>query len=100
MAYREAAEEVEMENGGETQEELARDLAEARRRLKALELLVAAQEREHRWLRGRLEFFRQLVQNSQGLVCSHDLKGNLLYVSPASAMELGYAPDEGVGRNL
>src|SRR6266849_825347 len=51
-------------------------------------------------LRERLELFRQLVENSQGLVCSHDLEGNLLYVSPASAMELGYAPDAGVGRNL
>ena len=51
-------------------------------------------------LRERLELFRQLVENSQGLVCTHDLEGNLLYVSPASAMELGYAPDDGVGRNL
>ena len=51
-------------------------------------------------LRERLELFRHLVENSQGLVCTHDLEGNLLYVSPASAMELGYAPGEGRGRNL
>ena len=51
-------------------------------------------------LRERLELFRQFVENSQGLVCTHDLEGNLLYVSPASAMELGYAPSEGVGQNL
>jgi PAS domain S-box-containing protein len=51
-------------------------------------------------LRERLELFRHLVENSQGLVCTHDLEGNLLYVSPASAMELGYAPGEGLGRNL
>jgi PAS domain S-box-containing protein len=56
--------------------------------------------REHTRLHDSLEFFRQLVENSQGLVCSHDLGGNLLYVSPASAMELGYARDDGVGRNL
>src|SRR5213083_1713181 len=55
---------------------------------------------EMRQLRERLELFRQLVENSQGLVCTHDLEGNLLYVSPASALELGYAPDDGVGRNL
>ena len=55
---------------------------------------------EDKRLRDQLELFRQLVENSQGLVCSHDLEGNLLYVSPASAMELGYAPDDGVGRNL
>ena len=76
------------------------DLVEARQRLEALELVAAAQEREHQRLRDRLELFRQLVENSQGLVCSHDLEGNLLYVSPASAMELGYAPGDGVGRNL
>ena len=55
---------------------------------------------EIRQLRERLELFRQLVENSQGLVCTHDLAGNLLYISPASAMELGYAPGDGVGRNL
>jgi len=60
----------------------------------------AAPQREHERLRERLELFRQLVENSQGLVCSHDLEGNLLYVSPASAWELGYTPEDGVGRNL
>ena len=60
----------------------------------------AAPQREHEGLRDRLELFRQLVENSQGLVCSHDLEGNLLYVSPASAWELGYTPEDGVGRNL
>jgi PAS domain S-box-containing protein len=79
---------------------LAGDLAEVRERLDALEQLTAAHQREHERLRDRLELFRQLVENSQGLVCSHDLEGNLLYVSPASAWELGYTPEEGVGRNL
>jgi two-component system, OmpR family, sensor histidine kinase VicK len=64
------------------------------------ERLMAADQPEHERLRDRLELFRQLVENSQGLVCSHDLEGNLLYVSPASAWELGYAPEDGVGRNL
>jgi two-component system, OmpR family, sensor histidine kinase VicK len=59
-----------------------------------------AERLEMRQLRERLELFRQLVENSQGLVCTHDLEGNLLYVSPASALELGYAPGDGVGRNL
>src|SRR5262250_2413753 len=76
------------------------DLAEARAWLDALEQLSTAEERESKRLRDRLELFRQFVENSQGLVCSHDLRGTLLYVSPASAMELGYAPGEGVGRNL
>ena len=89
-----------MDERDETRRPPVADLAEARLGLDALELLAAAQEREHKRLRNGLEFFRQLVENSQGLMCSHDLEGNLLYVSPASAMELGYAPNEGVGRNL
>jgi two-component system, OmpR family, sensor histidine kinase VicK len=89
-----------MDPRGESQWPFVGDLAEARQRLDTLEQLAAAQEHEQRRLRDHLELFRQLVENSQGLVCSHDLEGNLLYVSPASAMELGYAPDDGVGRNL
>lgn len=89
-----------MDERRESRRPLAGDLAEVRDRLEALEQLTAAHQREHERLRDRLELFRQLVENSQGLVCSHDLEGNLLYVSPASAWELGYAPEEGVGRNL
>ena len=89
-----------MDERDETRRAPVSDLAEVLERLDALEQVMAVQKREHNRLRDRLEFFRQLVENSQGLVCSHDLEGNLLYVSPASAMELGYAPDDGVGRNL
>jgi PAS domain S-box-containing protein len=89
-----------MDEHEETRRPPEKDLAEVRERLDSLEQLTAEQAREHKRLRDRLEFFRQLVENSQGLVCSHDLEGNLLYVSPASARELGYSPDDGVGRNL
>ena len=89
-----------MNETGENRRPLVGGLAEARQRLDELELLAAAQKHEYKRLRDQFELFRQLVENSQGLVCSHDLEGNLLYVSPASAMELGYAPADGVGRNL
>ena len=84
----------------ESRRPLVGDITEVRERLDALEQLTAAHQREHERLRDRLELFRRLVENSQGLVCSHDLAGNLLYVSPASAWELGYSPEDGVGRNL
>lgn len=77
-----------------------RALQEMTERLAALERMTAAHQREYERLRERAELYRQLVENSQGLVCSHDLEGNLLYVSPASAWELGYSPEDGVGRNL
>ena len=89
-----------MDKGEESRRPLVGDLVEVRERLDVLEQQTEAHQREHERLRDRLELFRQLVENSQGLVCSHDLEGNLLYVSPASAWELGYTPADGVGRNL
>jgi PAS domain S-box-containing protein len=44
--------------------------------------------------------YRALVEHSLGLICAHDLTGQLLFVNPASARSLGYAPDDWVGRNL
>src|SRR5215813_6346193 len=69
----------------------AADLAEARAWLDALEQLSTAEEREGKRLRDRLELFRQFVENSQGLVCSHDLTGKLLYVSPAPRRHPGHS---------
>src|SRR5262245_20964765 len=44
--------------------------------------------------------YRELVEHSLGLICTHDLSGTLLSVNPAAAASLGYQPDEGVGHNL
>ena len=44
--------------------------------------------------------FRQLVEQSLGLICTHDLDGILLSINPAAAEALGYDPQEGVGHSL
>jgi two-component system sensor histidine kinase/response regulator len=44
--------------------------------------------------------YRDLVENSLGLICMHDLDGAVLMVNPAVARSLGYQPDEIIGRNL
>jgi PAS domain S-box-containing protein len=44
--------------------------------------------------------YRALVDNGQGLICTHDLEGRLLSVNPAAAQSLGYTPIEMVGKNL
>ena len=44
--------------------------------------------------------YRELVELSGGLICTHDLAGVLLSVNRAAAERLGYAPDELVGRSL
>ena len=44
--------------------------------------------------------YQDLVENSLGLICTHELSGTFLSINPAGADLLGYAPDEIVGRNL
>lgn len=44
--------------------------------------------------------YRSLVDNSQGLIWTHDLDGKLLSINPAAAHLLGYEPKEIVGRSL
>ncbi len=51
-------------------------------------------------LRDSEERYRNLVQKSRGLICTHDMEGTLLTVNEASAESLGYATSELEGKNL
>lgn len=44
--------------------------------------------------------YRSLVDNSQGLIWTHDLNGKVLSINPAAAHLLGYEPKEMVGHDL
>jgi PAS domain S-box-containing protein len=44
--------------------------------------------------------YRELVEYSLGLICTHDLAGTILSINPAAAESLGYRCDDGIGRNL
>ena len=46
------------------------------------------------------QFYRTMVEQSLGLICAHDLAGNLLYVNPAAAQALGHRADAWRGKNL
>jgi len=46
------------------------------------------------------ERFRSFFENSQGLMCTHDLQGNLITVNKAGAQLLGYETIELIGKNL
>src|ERR1700736_207751 len=48
----------------------------------------------------QLKLYRLLVENSLGLMCTHDLHGGLLSINPAAAQALGNRPEELLGRNL
>ena len=46
------------------------------------------------------DFYRELMENSFGLICCHDLEGRLLLVNRAAADSLGYSPEEMTGRMM
>jgi two-component system cell cycle sensor histidine kinase/response regulator CckA len=79
---------------------LAAELAEARRRIAELQ----SREAERRGAQEKLlqdeRLYRELFEDSLGLMCVHDLDGVLLIVNPAAARSLGFAPEEGVGVNM
>src|SRR5262249_2130347 len=53
-------------------------------------------ERKHveQALRESEDRYRDLAENSQDLLCVHDLQGMLLWVNPAPARSLGYTVEE------
>ncbi|HEY6333929.1 MAG TPA: PAS domain S-box protein, partial [Blastocatellia bacterium] len=66
------------------------------RTVKDLAALKATQEA----LKRSEDRYRNLVEHSHGLICTHDLKGVLLSVNKAAASKLGYLPEELVGRSI
>ncbi len=48
----------------------------------------------------QLSLYRLLVENSLGLMCVHDLDGQLLTINPAAAESLGYRVEDSIGRSI
>jgi PAS domain S-box-containing protein len=65
-----------------------------------IEGITAAWQETSEALRESERRYRELVENSLGLICTHDLSGIILTINSASAHSLGYEPGQGVGRNL
>jgi PAS domain S-box-containing protein len=51
-------------------------------------------------VRESAELYRDLVENSHSLICTHDLSGRLLSMNELPAKILGYSPEELVGRSI
>ena len=66
----------------------------------ALEGMAAAWRHVNDALRDSERRYRDLVEYSLGLICTHDLDGIILSINPAAAQSLGYQPPDGIGRNL
>jgi PAS domain S-box-containing protein len=65
-----------------------------------LEGVTAAWHETSDALRESERRYRELVEYSLGLICTHDLGGIILSINPAAADSLGYRPEDGIGRNL
>jgi PAS domain S-box-containing protein len=57
-------------------------------------------EQAEKTLRESEDRYRDLVENSLDLICTHDLEGKLLSVNPAAVRLCGYSEDELLGMNL
>ena len=55
---------------------------------------ITERKRAEEALRESEDRYRDLVEHSEDLVCTHDLEGNLLTVNPAPARLLGYTVEE------
>jgi PAS domain S-box-containing protein len=65
-----------------------------------IEGITAAWQATTAALRESERQYRELVECSLGLICTHDLSGTILSINSASANSLGYEPGHGIGRNL
>ena len=65
-----------------------------------IEGLTAAWQETIQALRESERQYRELVECSLGLICTHDLSGTILSINSASASSLGYPPGHGIGCNL
>jgi PAS domain S-box-containing protein len=61
--------------------------------------ITLEQERE-KLLHNSESRFRAFFENSEGLMCTHDLSGKLFTVNTAGAAQLGYLPGDLIGRSL
>src|SRR5262245_54121167 len=75
-------------------------MGEENRSALTLEDMTAAWQKASDALRDSERRYRELVEPSLGLICTHDLAGNILSINPAAAGSLGYQPEDGIGHNL
>jgi PAS domain S-box-containing protein len=61
---------------------------------------ITLEKERERLLHNSESRFRAFFENSEGLMCTHDLNGKLATVNTAGAAKLGYLPAELIGRSL
>lgn len=61
---------------------------------------ITARKQAEQALRDSEKRYRDLVDNSLGLIGAHDMDGRFLMVNPTTARVLGYEPSELIGKNM
>jgi len=61
---------------------------------------ITARKETEEALRKSEERYRDLEENIEDVICTHDLSGDLLFVNQAPAEVFGYSPDDLIGTNL
>jgi PAS domain S-box-containing protein len=89
-----------MRDAAKTKKQLIEELTALRQHCTTLEAVLAQSPTCPPTALPDLSWYRHVVEHGQGLICMHDLDGVLLFVNPAAARALGYAPHEGIGKKL
>lgn len=79
---------------------LVKDRRDKIYRIVGTALDVTARKKAEEALRTSEERYRDLVEHSEDLICTHDLNGNILSVNESPARILGYSPTELTGMSL
>jgi PAS domain S-box-containing protein len=89
-----------MNSENATREQLIREISDLRQRLAGLERLESKREKSEEEGWGDKDHYRDLVENSRDLICTHDLEGKVLSLNQTAIKLLGYDPSVLLGRNI